>query len=199
MAERFFIEQDLKENEIIIIKEKEFHHLYNVMRKKVNDVIELINGKGVLGYGKIEKISKESATIFIEKVIEEKRLEKIILVQSFLRQNHLDFVIEKAVELGVFEIFLFKSKFSEKENFSEHSLNRLKNISISAIKQSKNLFLPSITIKDGLKDFKDLKGNKYFGDVREKAPFFLDVFNKNENIYFFVGPEKCFQKMKFFI
>ena len=51
--DRFFTPQELQEGTIIGLEAEENHHL-KVMRKKVGDLVEIVNGKGVLATGKIQ-------------------------------------------------------------------------------------------------------------------------------------------------
>ncbi len=106
--ERFFFEQPLKENEIILIKENEFHHLVNVMRAKLESRIEIVNGMGELAIGCVKSIEKKQATLLIQEVkIEPIPNFQIILAQAIPRPNRLDFILEKGTELGMTEIHLF--------------------------------------------------------------------------------------------
>jgi len=197
--DRYFLDQDLKKNSLLEIKDKEAHHI-KTLRKKEGELIEVINGKGKVAKAKIENIGKKSIKIrLIDIFFEKEKKQKIILVQAIIKPNKLDFLLEKTTELGVDEIWLFKSKNSEKLNFSKNRVDRMKFISIAAIKQSGRLYLPKIKILDSIKDIKNIAGNIYFGDVEKKAKRFFDVYNSKtkqnkENNYFFIGPEMGFFK-----
>jgi 16S rRNA (uracil1498-N3)-methyltransferase len=58
------------------------------------------------------------------------------------KRDRLEFAVEKAVELGVFEIALFRSERTVKENVR---MDRLESIAVSAMKQSLRAWLPEIT------------------------------------------------------
>ena len=58
---RFFIEAPLILHEKVLIKDSEHHHMTKVMRSKIGDTVELINGKGILAKALIEILSKDSA------------------------------------------------------------------------------------------------------------------------------------------
>lgn len=198
--ERFFFESPLKENELIIIRDDELHHL-NVMRPKLKQQFEVVNGMGELGFATLETLEKKQATLSIEKVIKQSPESfKVVLAQAICRPNRLDFILEKATELGVTDIWLFPGVHSEKKEFNEHQQNRMRTITISAMKQCGRLYLPKISYKDGLAKFENLKLENlelpaFFGDVEENAPRFLECWQKKENdagIIFFIGTESGF-------
>ena len=58
----------------------------------------------------------------------------------------LDWAIEKATELGADSIILFPAEYCEKKQLSDHQIERLRNISIAAMKQCGRLYLPAIAI-----------------------------------------------------
>lgn len=198
--DRYFIDQDLKKNSSLEIKDKEAHHI-KTLRKKEGELIEVINGKGFLAKAKIENFDKKSIKIrLLDVLFEKEKKQKLILVQAFIKPNKLEFLLEKTTELGVDEIWLFKSKNSEKLNFSKNRLDRMRSILIAAIKQSGRLYLPKIEIFESIKDIKNIDGNIYFGDLKKEAKRLLDVYkNKTKqskedkkNSYFFIGPEMGF-------
>jgi 16S rRNA (uracil1498-N3)-methyltransferase len=201
--ERFFFEQHLNQSETICIKDTEFHHLVNVMRAKVNDRIEIVNGMGQLGRASVKSIEKKQASLFIEEVLSAAReTNAIILAQAIPRPNRLDFILEKGTELGMTEIWLFPGKLSERKTFSDNQPDRMKSVLISAMKQCGRLYLPKIVLKPELEKWKELQYPAYFGDVETNAPEFLDVYkgknekeggnDKDKAVIFFIGSESGF-------
>ncbi|MBN2478743.1 MAG: 16S rRNA (uracil(1498)-N(3))-methyltransferase [Parachlamydiales bacterium] len=193
---RFFIDSELKKSQKIILKDSEFKHL-RVFRKTENDLIEIVNGNGVIATGRILKILKNEAEIFIEKITTEKeKIKKIILIQAVLKPNNLDMLFEKTTELGVNEIWLFESKNSEKIKFSENRKNRIQNILISAMKQCGRLFLPRVKFFTKIDNIKSLSGLIFYGSTdnnAKKLPKFLNAPAEND-IYMVIGPEKGFSE-----
>lgn len=197
--DRYFIDQDLKKNLNLEIKDKEAHHI-KTLRKKEKENLEVINGEGSLAKTKIEKIDKKSIKIkIIDVFFEKEKKQKLILVQALLKPNKIDFLLEKTAELGIDEIWFFKSKNSERINLSKNRVLRMNSILIAAIKQSGRLYLPKIKFFESIKDIKNFNGNIYFGDLDKKVKKFLDIFIKNKkNNYFFIGPEMGFFKDEIF-
>jgi 16S rRNA (uracil1498-N3)-methyltransferase len=199
--DRFYIKENFKKKSHVKLFDQESKHLQLVMRKKLNDRVEVVNGKGYLAQAKITYINKKETTLLIEDVFFEKEnLQKIILIQAVLQPNRLDILIEKITELGVDEIWLYKSQNSIKDiQFSENRLNRIKTLLISAIKQSGRLYLPKIRIFDSLINIKkdDIKNNNkiYFGDIYKNTNR-LDylLHNNRDDIYMIIGCEKGFSE-----
>lgn len=205
-AERYYIDSELTSGDKLQLIDQEFHHLAHVMRASSDDVIELVNGFGKLAKAKILDISKRSATILIEEIYSELAPEhNVILIQGIPRLNRLDMILEKGTELGMTEIWLLASQYSERISFTEKQLKRFHLIVIAAMKQSGRLFLPKIKLAPPLCEWKDLGGMFFFGDLNPDAPSFFKVLQDNKNVYletasrlnqlyFAVGPEKGFSK-----
>jgi len=194
--DRYFFDKDLKKDEFISIQGQEASHINFIMRKKKNDFIELINGKGILAKAKILNISKNLVEIKINNLFFEKeKKQKIILIQSIIKSDRLDLIFEKCTELGSDEFWLFKSKNSKKINFTKNKLNRIKNIFISAIKQCGRLYLPKIKFLNSIEDLKNIKGQFFLADLKKDNKNLIDSYKKNaENIFFIIGPESGFTK-----
>jgi 16S rRNA (uracil1498-N3)-methyltransferase len=184
-TERFYADSPFSES--VTLTGEEFHHLARVMRGKVGDSIELVNGKGVLAKGVIGTLLPDAAVInIVSSSPDSKKRPQIILAQAIPRQNHLEWIIEKGTELGVTSFWLFPGERSEKKEYNE---KRLKHLTLSALKQCGRLFLPTIEKKPSLPSWKPLNGSLYFGDF-EGGKFLPKP--AAEPIIFFIGPEKGF-------
>ncbi len=192
---RFYIDHEFTKNSSISLTGDEHHHI-KVMRAKKEDLVELVNGKGSLATAEILEIKKNETLLSIKSVILKKEDEnKLVLVQSLIKPHRLEFVLEKSVELGISEFWIFSADYSEKQNISENKLNRMNLILISAMKQCGALYLPSIKFFDSLEEVSLNSTNCYFGDVDETAPKFIDVFQKSKKeTYLIVGPERGFSE-----
>ncbi|NDE82166.1 MAG: 16S rRNA (uracil(1498)-N(3))-methyltransferase [Chlamydiia bacterium] len=192
---RFYLPQNLETGSICSIKEQELHHLQHVMRVKEEETIELINGKGQLATGVVQKLERHQASVLIETVISETvKRPTLILAQAMPRIARLEYIVEKATELGVTEIWLFPSTHSEKKEYSPSNIQRLNQILVASLKQSGRLFMPEIVYKKNLTQWTPLSIPAFFGDTAPDAPNFLEVLEKQENTssLWMVGPESGF-------
>lgn len=193
-AERYFIATDLKKDAQIDLEGLEFHHFSNVMRGKVGDEIEIVNGKGALAEATVQNIAKKKAILEITKVTCSDQIpNQVILAQALPRLNRLDAIVEKGTELGINGLWLFPGERSERKDLSESQLERAESITIAAMKQSGRVFLPTITIQPALTKWQKPSLPIYFGDLSPAAPLFLDILKPDQRqIIFCVGPESGF-------
>ncbi len=193
--DRFYTPSLLQQCQDVILTDTEFHHLAHVMRIKEGDSIELVNGQGALGYALLDHLEKKRAILKIESVINQKKpMQELVLAQALPRMNRLDFIIEKGTELGATQFWLFPGLHSERKTINEHQIERLRNMSIAAMKQCGRLYLPSIEIKPSLTHWDNVPFPAYFGDLYEIAEPFSQVFKHSESAIFFIGPEAGFSE-----
>ncbi len=193
--ERFFVEQPLNPEETVFLQDTEFHHLCHVMRARIGDHVELVNGKNQLAQATLTSLGKCRADLTISRVINKKIFKpKLILAQAIPRFNRLEYILEKATELDATEFWLFPGLLSEKNEFSQNQLKRMSQLTISAMKQCGRLDLPSLFFKPPLLQWKPIEGLLLFGDTSPDAPALakIDLFPKTPCTIFFIGPEKGF-------
>lgn len=201
--DRFFIHDIFENEKKLSIDGDELFHLKKVMRKRINESIELINGKNQLAKAHIVEFSDKKAIVKIDEIFEkEKSKFEIILCQALCKQNRIENILEKATELGVSSFILFHSKLSEKIELSDNRKNRFNHIILSAVKQCARLDIPKIEVLKDLSSFNiKNKSNCFFGDINEKAPLFIkeNIETTNSKIMMFIGPEKGFteEEIKF--
>ncbi len=190
MIDRFFLDSDLSKKEVEL-KDPELKHL-RVMRLNEGDIVTLVNGQNQIASAEILEIKKDLARLSIES-IETKEIDphSITLALALTKQSNLELAIEKGTEIGVNHFWLYPSHKSERTKISPNHQERLRLITISALKQCGRLDLPTIKIFSKMKELPPFSGAIYFGDVRENA---LPLKKSKENVLMFVGPEKGFDK-----
>lgn len=131
---RFFVNKNDICNDFVTIIGEEFYHLATVLRHKVGYKIIVCCDDGFDYYATITEITKDKAVAKIEEKVVNKAKTKtdISLFQAVIKSAKLDIVVQKAVELGVKEIFLF---YSHNTNETNINIDRLNKISKEASKQ----------------------------------------------------------------
>lgn len=140
--------------------EEESKHCIKVLRKKLGDPINLIDGKGTSAVAEIVSDNP-------------KRCEGKILNRQFFPKNRnyqlhvgiaptksfdrMEWFIEKSIEIGIDEITFLETENSERSTIN---LERCEKIAISAIKQSKQYYLPTINPILSLSKFYQLHQNR---------------------------------------
>lgn len=191
---RYFLPTPLKDGDHLFLRDEEHHYLRQVMRQRVGETIDLINGKGALASGKIVSIEKNETEVALLSVTQSLPPPfSLRLVLGFLKPSHFEYACEKATELGVGSFCFFPAKLSEKREISEQYLKRLQNITLSATKQCGRLFLPSIVVKERLKDCLD-DSLTLFGDLESGLP--LKSLELSPNVSLVIGPESGFSEQE---
>ena len=179
-------------NNIITLNKQESHHLRSVLRLKKESMIFVTNGSGSIYKTKlIEDNNEINLQIVDEKIYSKPKAYLHIVLAPTKSMNRLEWFIEKATEIGVDEISFIKTKNTLRKKIN---LDRMFKISISALKQSKNPFLPKINNIISYKDFlRNCKNhNKYIAILNNnKCNHIIDVIS-NHNTCIMIGPEGDF-------
>lgn len=131
-------------NGISILSEEESYHCVKVLRHKDGDEISLVDGQGNFYTAKITSAHKSHCTFqVIKKWKEEKSSQaKIHLAIAPTKNNdRIEWLLEKAVEIGVNEISFIDCLHSERRKIN---LDRLHRICVSAMKQSMRATFPKL-------------------------------------------------------
>jgi len=208
---RFIDNFDLSKKELKINGEIA-HQIIKVLKLKNGEKIELGNGKGVVAFGKIKEIEKETVTVEIEKIIEEKENKKVILFCSIFKKENFEIVVQKTTECGVLKIVPLITSRTIKTGLN---LERLRKIAKEASEQSGRSSVPEImepiTFEESLKLQKENDLNIIFdasGELSFKTTWECDgtstrnfsaekypcVLKDNSpliytNIFIWIGPE----------
>ncbi len=100
---RFFVSADKIRDNNITIEGREAHHIIDVMRLRVSDKVSAFDGTGKEYLGFIKNISRGSLVIEITdtRTTGERKAARITLVQALPKKEKMDYIVEKATELGV--------------------------------------------------------------------------------------------------
>lgn len=190
--QRYFA-KDKKDN-MFLLDKTDLHHIKNVMRMKDNEEIEVVYDE------KLYRCRVNINEDVIINMIEEKDVRassnapKISIIVPVLKENKMDYILQKSTELGVSEIIPIITertlvKVNEKE---DKKLDRWKRICKEASEQSMRVTIPSITGVKRIKDLNNLDGAKIvcstYGNVISLKKF-LQTSTKYDKIYIVVGPE----------
>jgi len=112
---RFYVPQPRIENGMLTVEGDEVRHIRRVLRLKAGDNIVVFDGLGKEYEGQIAKEGPSSVVIHDTRASYPRREEsplEITLAQSLLKGEKMDYLIQKATELGVKEIIPFFSSRS---------------------------------------------------------------------------------------
>ena len=189
---RLFFSNPLSANLTDKLDKSQSHYLIKVMRVKENEVFSLFNQEGEW-VAKIVKISKSIVEFKITELLRQKENTKELwLAFSPIKSNYLNFMIQKATELGVTK---FIPIIFDRTVVRIINKERLKKIVIEACEQSNRINVPLIESTQNLEDFlkrnlmdlifTDLNSNKIKID---KSKF------TNKPVCIIIGPEGDFSE-----
>lgn len=146
----FFAKHENIFKDHIIIDGEDVNHMKNVLRMKENDKILISSGDNTDYHCYIAEMDDDIIKANIESVDEEgKELpSKIYLFQGLPKADKMELIIQKAVELGVYEIIPVAMKRSVVKLDSKKEdakIKRWNGISESAAKQSKRSIIPNVS------------------------------------------------------
>ena len=126
------------------------HHLLRVLRLGVGDHCSVFNGDGRDYQARIVQISKKGLAdveLIAAKQVDNESCLELILVQGLTRGQKMDWIVQKAVELGVKAIFPIVTDRSEihfDDKRCEKRMAHWRGVLISACEQSGRACLPTI-------------------------------------------------------
>ncbi|MCC7233464.1 MAG: 16S rRNA (uracil(1498)-N(3))-methyltransferase [Bacteroidia bacterium] len=135
-----FYDADFSESNPIL-NETESHHLVKVLRARVGDPVRITNGKGDFFNARIAEINTGTCLLKVERKYPEmhKKYRLHIAVAPTKSQDRMEWLLEKATEIGIDEITPVVCMHSERRTLQMQRLNK---IMVAALKQSMKATLP---------------------------------------------------------
>jgi 16S rRNA (uracil1498-N3)-methyltransferase len=137
-----------EKNSKLEVKGYDYKHLVKVLRKKIGDKLKITDGKRNIYVSEIVEIKSDSLRCRILSKsynLYEPETDLKLFVSPLRNQDRFEFLIEKAVELGVSSIYpVITKNCIVKAGFSGNKMERMKKIIISAMGQSQRCLLPEL-------------------------------------------------------
>ena len=192
---RIYTNQNLSLGEEVTLSKNSSRHLVLVLRMKVGQSAILFNGGGGEYIGRLTNASKTNSTVLINgfSAVEKESNLKIHLAIGVSKGDRMDWIIQKATELGVTEISpIFTGRTEVKLSGSrlDKKLSHWQQIAISACEQSQRNRVPSINPILSFDAWLELKHNglkllmNHLGDLG-----LSEISPKDQHIVLLVGPE----------
>jgi len=177
----------------------ETKHCIKVLRHQNGDKIFCIDGKGTAYQAKISQHSKEETELqLIEKFPRwgEHEIHIRLAVSPLRLKDRFEFMIEKAVELGVSEILPISCKRTDKYQ-SKFKATRLETRILAATKQCKRSQIPILHPLQSIQDFlADTPSGQHYIAYCEEQPIPLQQaasqIQAADTLTLLVGPEGDF-------
>lgn len=202
----FFVTPECVNDENIIINGSDVNHIKNVLRMKQGEELLISDGQGKDYLCKIETLDNEQV---VAEIIEgeyggTELPTRFYLFQGLPKSDKMELIIQKAVELGCYEIIPVQTKRSivklDKKK-EESKIKRWNAISESAAKQSRRSIVPEVkpvmTYKEAVEYAAKFDVNlipyENFKGMQETV-IAIDKIKAGQSVGIFIGPEGGFEE-----
>ena len=201
---QFFVEDAQVSPDAAVIEGSDVNHIRNVLRMRCGEKVRISSKSGKNYLCEISEITEDMVrALILEKYEENTELPcKIYLFQGLPKNDKMELIIQKAVELGVYEIIPVAMKncvvkLDDKKAASK--VTRWQAIAESAAKQSKRSLIPKVSMplsyKQAVEKAKelDVKLVPYENERGMQATKeVIEAIKPGESIAIFIGPEGGF-------
>jgi 16S rRNA (uracil1498-N3)-methyltransferase len=196
---RFFaVPEDISENELVL-RGEEAGHARTVLRMKIGDPAQVLDGLGNLYQVKIASLDRTSIQCRVISCCKESTESKldIRLGQVLLKGNKFDAILRQSVELGVGSVSALHSEYSVvriSESEHEGKLVRWEKIARSAAKQCRRSQIPPLapgiqSVAQFCQDAHQYEVKLILWENEMKTLRDLRLPDKPASVAFLVGPE----------
>ena len=188
-------------NRELILDKSDINHIINVMRMKVGNKFQIVYNEKLYtcAIKNIEKRNVEYEIIDTEELKDKKKY-KVILACSIIKEQKMDYLIQKATELGVDEIIplITERTIVKVDSKKDNKINRWTKIAKEATEQSHIIKMPTIHNIITLKELINVRGNaKIVCNTNEMSKNIKKVLQdnkKSDTMIIVVGPEGGFSE-----
>lgn len=192
---QLFYTPDINSDEYTLPKE-ESRHCIQVLRKKIGDIIYLVDGKGGFYKAKLIGDNPKSCLLNIDKVERnygKSDLHIHIAIAPTKMNERFEWFLEKSTEIGINEITPIICEHSERKVLK---LERMNKILVAAMKQSKQAYLPKLNTAVSFDSFvrNNTVKERYIAHCIENddKKQLKEVIKKGADTLVLVGPEGDF-------
>ena len=163
---RFFVATDLSVGQQLVLPDDVSHHALRVLRLEAGTPLVLFNGRGGEYLARLAVAGKRAAAqVESFQPIERESPLTLTLVQAWVATDKLDWIVEKAVELGVARVILMPTTRSVVRPDVERRAKRLahlRQVAASACAQCGRNRVPTVTDASNMKQaLADLDGERF--------------------------------------
>lgn len=202
----FFVTPDQVHEEQIYIEGSDVNHMKNVLRMKIGEEFHVSDGNNKKYRCEISKFDESTVC---GKILEELEVDtelpsKLYLFQGLPKGDKMELIVQKAVELGVWEIIPVSTKRAVVKLDAKKAakkVERWNSISESGAKQSGRNVIPEVkpvmTYKEALSYAKELDVLMIpyeLAEGMEDTKQFIEAIKPGQSVGIFIGPEGGFEQ-----
>lgn len=198
---RCFIDLELKLNQDLILPEAIGNHLIRVLRYKVGDNFHLFNGNGLNYQTEIINIEKKFVRVRVcsEQQCHNESPLKIHLYQSIARGEKMDWILQKATELGIHAftpIISDRTEVKLDHERSDKKIHHWQGVVRSACEQSGRAVIPALNLPISINQINATANleQAYFLEPKAKQRINALDIELIKPIHLAIGPEGGFSE-----
>lgn len=204
--QHFFVSPEQVREEKIYVEGSDVNHMKNVLRMKTGEELTIGDGDGWLYLCVVESYEEDMAVL---KILEKKKDEselpsKIHLFQGLPKQDKMELIVQKAVELGVYQVIPVATKRAVVKldaKKAKKKVERWQQIAVSAAKQAGRGIIPAVgevcTYAQVLKCAEELDVVLIpyeLAEGMEETKQIIAEIRPGQSVGIFIGPEGGFEK-----
>lgn len=199
---RFYVGQNQIEGDKVYIRDTDVNHIKNVLRLERGDWLVACDGMGKDYICRLQSLSQDCVVLSVEK-IQESGTEldtQITLFQGIPKKDKMEFIIQKAVELGVYEIVPVMMKRCVVklvgQDKQQKKLQRWQAVAEAAAKQCDRGIVPRVHLPVTMQQAFDTAASLEYNmipyelqDGIETSREIVEEACKKSSVGIFIGPE----------
>lgn len=204
---RFFVEPSQIMDKRIVITGSDVNHIKNVLRMKIGEEIAVSNGVDNREYRCGIEAYTDREVICTLRFIKEDGVElpsRIYLFQGLPKADKMELVIQKAIELGAYEVIPVAAKrcvVKLDEKKAAAKVSRWQGIAEAAAKQSKRGVIPAVhsvmNTQEAIEYARDMDVKMIPYELAEDMQHtksIIETIGPGKSVAVFIGPEGGFEE-----
>ena len=181
------------------LPDEEAVHAVRVLRMTAGDEMMLMDGEGIFYRAQVTLTSQKHCLYeIVESLPQERQWQGCVhlAIAPTKLMDRIEWMIEKAVEVGIDELSFLDCQFSERRSLK---LPRIEKIVVSAVKQSRKAYMPQLNDLENFKTFvkRHSTGRRYIAHCYDEVAR-VNLFDElrkgsaDEDALVLIGPEGDF-------
>lgn len=203
--QHFFVTPDQVQDDSITITGSDVNHMKNVLRMHIGEEVTINDGNNISYLCTVESFKEDIALLHIEDrhMTDTELASHIYLFQGLPKQDKMELIVQKAVELGVYEVVPVATKRAVVKLDEKKALKKVarwQQIAESAAKQAARGYIPRVhelmSYKEALSyaEALDLVLIPYeLAEGMKETKEIIEKILPGQSIGIFIGPEGGFE------
>lgn len=204
--QHFFVTPDQVKGDLIFIEGSDVNHMKNVLRMRIGEEVTISDGNNRQYLCEIKDYEQEEAVLHIveETSTDTELPSEIYLFQGLPKQDKMELIVQKCVELGCFSVIPVATKrcvVKLDDKKAKKKIERWQQIAESAAKQAGRGVIPEVqdvmSFKEALKYAKNLDVVLIPYELAEgmkETKQIISEIRPGQSVGIFIGPEGGFEK-----